>query len=228
RERARHDKTLAVIGEIKRRSPSKGELAPDLDPAATAAAYEAGGAACLSVLTDGPYFGGSVDDLQRARAATELTPVLRKDFVIDPDQVYESRGIGADAILLICAAIPDDGVLRDLRDLACELDLGVLVETHDGAELDRALACGATVVGVNARDLGTFDEDLSLGEQLAARIPNDVLAVAESAIREVDDAQRMADAGFDAVLVGEALVRASDPGALLRGMASIPTRARRS
>ncbi|MCJ7436853.1 MAG: indole-3-glycerol phosphate synthase TrpC, partial [Acidimicrobiia bacterium] len=208
RDRARAQGRLGVIAEMKRRSPSKGELAPDLDPIATATAYEAGGATCLSVLTDGPFFGGSVADLQHARAAAANTPVLRKDFTIDADQVYETRGIGADAILLIVAALPDDALLRDLHALATELCLAVLVEAHDEAELERAVEAGATIVGVNARDLATFAEDLSVGERLVARLPRTVLGVAESAIRSVEDAQRMADAGFDAVLVGEALVRA--------------------
>jgi indole-3-glycerol phosphate synthase len=226
RERARGAGTLGVIAEIKRRSPSKGELAPDLDAGRTAAAYEAGGATCLSVLTDGPFFGGSVRDLQDARAATSATPVLRKDFTIDPDQVYETRGIGADAILLIVAAIPDDTMLGDLHTLALELGLDVLVEAHDEAELDRALAIRATCIGVNARDLETFSEDLGVAERLVARMSADVLAVAESAIRDVADARRVADAGFDAVLVGEALVRAPDPAALARELAAVPTTAR--
>jgi indole-3-glycerol phosphate synthase len=226
RARSRDAGMLAVIAEIKRRSPSKGDLAPDLDPVATAAAYEAGGAACLSVLTDAPYFGGSVGDLQAARDAAGATPVLRKDFTIDPDQVYETRGIGADAMLLIMAAIPDDEVLRDLHTLARELDLDVLVETHDEAELERALNLGATCVGVNARSLETFAEDLGVSERLVARIPNEVIAVAESAIREVEDARRVADAGFDAVLVGEALVRSPDPTALVRDLSSVPAAGR--
>jgi indole-3-glycerol phosphate synthase len=212
--------TLGVIAEIKRRSPSKGDLAPDLDPALTAKAYAAGGASCLSVLTDGPWFGGTVDDLVAARAACEL-PVLRKDFTIDEVQVYEARAMGADALLLIIAALPDDAVLRDLHDLALGLGLAVLVETHDDAELERALALGARIVGVNARNLGTFAEDLGIGERLAARLPADVVAVAESAIRSVDDAARMAAAGFDAVLVGEMLVRAPDATAAVRGLAGI-------
>src|SRR3954470_14599928 len=162
--------TLGVVAEIKRRSPSKGELAPDLDPALTAKAYAAGGASCLSVLTDQPWFGGTIDDLVAARAACEL-PVLRKDFTIDEVQVYETRAIGADAILLIVAALPDDGLLRDLHELAVGLGLGVLVETHDDAELERALALGAHIVGVNARNLGTFAEDLGVGERLPAPGP---------------------------------------------------------
>ena len=175
-----------VVAEIKRRSPSKGDLAPELDPALTAKAYTAGGAACLSVLTDLPWFGGTVDDLQTARAACEL-PVLRKDFTIDEVQVYEARAIGADALLLIVAALPDDALLRDLHELAVGIGLAVLVETHDDAELERALGIGARIVGVNARNLGTFAEDLTIGERLASRVPPDVVAIAESAIRSVDD-----------------------------------------
>ena len=217
----RADARNAVIGELKRRSPSKGELAPDLDPAPTAKAYEAGGAAALSVLTDRPYFGGQVADLQAARAATQL-PVLRKDFTIDEIQVYEARAIEADAVLLICAAIPDDVLLADLHTLALELGLAVLVEAHDEREIDRALRAGARIVGVNSRDLTTFDEDLGVGAALSARIPAAVIAVAESAIRVPADAERMGAAGFDAVLVGEALVRAGDPTALVRDFSAAP------
>jgi indole-3-glycerol phosphate synthase len=217
--------TIGVIAEIKRRSPSKGDLAPDLDPAATAKAYAAGGASCLSVLTDGPWFGGTIADLEAARGECPL-PALRKDFTVDEVQVYETRAIGADAILLIVAALPDDAHLADLHALATELGLAVLVETHDDVELERALACGARIVGVNARNLGTFDEDLSVGERLAARLPADVLAVAESAIRSVDDAERMAAAGFDAVLVGEMLVKAPDATEAVRGLADVRRRGR--
>jgi indole-3-glycerol phosphate synthase len=221
----RTDGSVAIIAEIKRRSPSKGMLAPDLDAGATAKTYEHGGAAALSVLTDGPYFGGSVSDLQEARAATEL-PVLRKDFTIDEVQVYEARAIGADAILLIAAAIPDDEVLADLHALAHDLGLGVLVETHDDREIGRALEAGALVIGVNSRDLATFAEDLGVAEGLASMIPADVVAVAESAVRTPTDARRMAAAGFDAVLVGEALVRAGDAAALVRDLAAAPVRRR--
>jgi len=222
----RLDGRLAVIGEIKRRSPSKGSLAPDLDPAVVAKAYETGGAAALSVLTDQPFFGGSVDDLRTARATVEL-PALRKDFTIDETQVYESRAVGADAVLLIVAALPDDALLAGLRRLAEEIGIVALVEAHDDAELDRALAGGATVVGLNARDLGTFGEDLGLSERLVQRIPADVVAVAESAIRSAEDAGRMADVGYDAVLVGEALVRSHDPIALVQAMSSHSVQPRR-
>jgi indole-3-glycerol phosphate synthase len=217
----RADGRVGVIGELKRRSPSKGDLAPDLDPGPTAKAYETGGAVALSVLTDQPYFGGMVADLQAAKAATTL-PCLRKDFTIDEVQIYEARAIGADAILLIVAAIPDDSLLVDLHALALDLDLGVLIEAHDGHEVGRALAAGAQVIGINSRDLSTFAEDLGVATGLSSLVPPEVVAVAESAIRSVDDARRVAAAGFDAVLVGEALVRADDPTALVRDLASAP------
>jgi indole-3-glycerol phosphate synthase len=212
--------TLGVVAEIKRRSPSKGDLAPGLDAAATATAYAEGGASCLSVLTDQRFFGGSVDDLQTARASCEL-PVLRKDFVIDEVQVFETRAVGADALLLIVAAIPDDALLADLHALAVELALAVLVEVHDLEELERALAMGARIVGINARDLGTFDEDLGVGERIVSTVPPEVIAIAESAIRSRDDASRMAGAGFDAVLVGEMLVKSDDAAAEVRELASL-------
>jgi indole-3-glycerol phosphate synthase len=218
----RLDGRLAVVAEIKRRSPSKGDLAPDLVPADTARAYEAGGAACLSVLTDRPYFGGDLDDLRAARDATAL-PALRKDFTVDVLQVLEARAAGADAVLLIVAALPDDGLLRELHVDATALGLAVVVEVHDEAELDRALAVNPRILGVNARNLGDFGEDLSIGEQLAKRIPDDVVAVAESAIRSVEDARRMAAAGYDAVLVGEALVRAADPTRFVHDLTAIET-----
>jgi indole-3-glycerol phosphate synthase len=215
----RTDGTLAVIGEIKRRSPSKGDLAPDLDPAVSAKAYEAGGAAALSVLTDRPFFGGSIDDLRAARDATAL-PVLRKDFVLADIQVYETRAVGADAMLLIVAAFRDDAYLRDLHDLARDLGLAVLVEAHDAAELERAVDLGASIVGVNSRSLQTFAEDLDGAVALAGALPSSVIAVGESSVRSAPDAARVAAAGFNAVLVGEALVRASDPTALVRSLAA--------
>jgi indole-3-glycerol phosphate synthase len=221
----RADGALAVIGELKRRSPSKGDLAPGLDPGPVGKAYEAGGAAALSVLTDQHYFGGAVADLQAARAATTL-PCLRKDFTIDEVQVYEARAICADAILLIVAAIPDDELLADLHLLAIALGMDVLVEAHDARELERALAAGAQVVGINSRDLSTFAEDLGSAAGLSAMIPPDVIAVAESAIRSTDDARGMGAAGFDAILVGEALVRAEDPTGLVREMTTTPVNRR--
>lgn len=213
----RSDGRVAVIGELKRRSPSKGPLALDLDPGPTAKSYEAGGASALSVLTDGPFFGGAVEDLVSAREATAL-PVLRKDFMIDEIQLFEARAIGADAVLLIATALPDDSLLADLYQAAIELGLGVLVEAHDEHEIDRALAAGAAIVGVNNRDLATFAEDLGVGERLASRLPGSVVGVAESAVRAPADAVRLGAVGFDAVLVGEALVRADDPTSLVRDL----------
>lgn len=222
----RDDGTTAVIAEIKRRSPSKGELAPDLDPGVTAKDYERGGAAAVSVLTDREFFGGSVDDLQTVTASISL-PVLRKDFTIDEVQVYETRAIGADAILLILSALPDDEVVRDLQDLAWSLGLSVLVEAHDAPEVDRAIAVGARIVGVNARNLSTFDEHLDLVAELGGRIPAEAVAVAESAIRRPEDAAQMAAAGFDAVLVGEALVRADDAVGLVGALGAAPVATRK-
>jgi indole-3-glycerol phosphate synthase len=193
----------------------------DFRPADIARSYALGGAACLSVLTDIDFFKGADAYLQQARDACTL-PVLRKDFTVDALQIDEARAMGADAVLLIVAAL-DDARLRDLHAHARDRGLAVLVEVHDAAELDRALAIEPHIVGVNARDLSTFAEDLSTGEQMIATIPADTIAVAESAIRRVDDAERMAAAGFDAVLVGEALVRADDPAALVRAFASVPT-----
>jgi indole-3-glycerol phosphate synthase len=216
----RPDGRVAVIAEIKRKSPSKGPLAPDLDAAATAARYAAGGAAALSVLTDRPYFDGSLADLRAARAAVGL-PVLRKDFTVDPLQLHEARAAGADAILLIVAALPDDALLADLQALATELGLAALVEADDEAGVERALVAGARIVGVTNRNLRDFGEDLSTGTRLAALIPSVVVAVAESAIRSVDDARAMAEAGFSAVLVGEHLVRSPDPEAAVAALAAV-------
>jgi indole-3-glycerol phosphate synthase len=217
----RPDGRVAVVAEIKRRSPSKGDLAPDLDAATTARLYEAGGAAALSVLTDTSFFGGTIADLQVARETTAL-PALRKDFVIDEIQVFESRGVGADALLLIVAALPDDALLADLHALALEVGLSALVETHDEREVERAVAVGARIVGVNSRSLETFAEDLAVAERLASLLPAETVRVAESAVRTVDDARRMAEVGFDAVLVGEALVRSSDAAGLVASMAALP------
>ncbi|MBI2168712.1 MAG: indole-3-glycerol phosphate synthase TrpC [Actinobacteria bacterium] len=208
---------VAVIAEIKRRSPSKGELALDLDAATTAKAYEAGGAAALSVLTDDRYFGGSLDDLRAARAVTDV-PVLRKDFTLDALQVIEARAAGADAVLLIVAALPDDSVLRELREVAEGLGMAALVEADDEASVERALASGATVIGVTNRNLRTFGEDFQAGERLAQRLPAEVTRVAESAIRSVDDAERMAASGYHALLVGEHLVRSADPQAAVAAL----------
>ena len=207
---------LAVVAEVKRRSPSRGDLAADLDPAKVAVAYAAGGATCLSVLTDVRFFGGSAADLAAARRAVEL-PVLRKDFTVSEADVCDARLMGADAVLLIVAALADEELVR-LRLLAAELGLAALVEVHDEAELERALDAGADLVGVNQRDLFTFEVDLHRAERLASRIPPAVVTVAESGVRDGSDAARLARAGFDAVLVGEALVCAPDRAAAVRSL----------
>lgn len=209
---------LAVIAEVKRRSPSRGPLAPDLDPAAVARAYRAGGAACLSVLTDADYFGGSPADLRAARRAVPL-PVLRKDFTVCAADVCDARLMGADAVLLIVAAL-GDGELGTLLRLAGEVGLDALVEVHDDGELERALALGARLVGVNQRDLATFEVDPERAVAMAGRIPPEVVAVAESGITGPDDAARLAAAGYQAILVGESVLRAGDRAsavAALRG-----------
>ena len=207
---------LAVIAEVKRRSPSKGALAETLDPAALAVAYAKGGASGLSVLTDEEFFAGSVADLRAARGATAL-PVLRKDFTVDARDVADARLMGADAVLLI-AAVLDQLELIEFADLAAELHLDVLVEVHDEPELEQALEAGATLVGVNQRDLFTFEVDQDRAERMAKAIPGGVVKVAESGIRDAAAAQRLAAAGYDAILVGESLVTAIDPAATLAAM----------
>lgn len=216
---------LAVIAEVKRRSPSKGALAVELDPAAVGSAYVRGGAACLSVLTDTDFFGGSPSDLAAARRAAGV-PVLRKDFTVAPADVCDARCMGADAVLLIVAAL-EDAELKELFLLADRLELDALVEVHDGDELDRALALGAHMVGVNQRDLSTFEVDEKRALALAPRIPADVIAVAESGVRGPDDARRLAAAGYDAVLVGEGAVTAADRAAAVRALCGHPIGARR-
>ena len=212
----RSDEEIAVIAEIKRRSPSMGEMAPDLDPAVLAKAYADGGAAALSVLTDSDYFGGSPDDLAAARAAVDV-PVLRKDFTVCEGDVRAARAMGADAVLLIVAAL-SDSELRRFHAVTTELGMAALVEVHDQAELDRALAVDARVVGVNQRDLHTFSVDHESALRLAASIPSDIVRVAESGVRDATDAQRLRDAGYDAVLVGQTLVTAGDPASVVRSL----------
>ena len=204
----------AVIAEVKRRSPSKGDLRAGLDPARLAADYERGGARALSVLTDAEWFGGSAEDLRRARDASAL-PVLRKDFTVDPRDVVDARLMGADCVLLIAAAL-DSAELAELSGLARDIGLDCLVEVHDEAELERALACGASLVGVNQRDLYTFEVDQARAVRVAGAIPDGVVRVAESGIRGRDDVTALADAGYHAVLVGETLVTAADPEAAVR------------
>jgi indole-3-glycerol phosphate synthase len=200
---------LGVIAEIKRRSPSKGDLAPDLDPAALASLYREGGATCLSVLTDVEHFGGSPDDLSAARGAVDI-PVLRKDFTVSDADVCDARIMGADCVLLIVAALSDDELGR-FMGLARDLDLSVLVEVHDEPELDRAVAVGADIVGINQRDLVTFEVDTHRAERMAPLVPHGAVKVAESGVRNAVDAARLAAAGYDAVLVGESLVTSGDP-----------------
>ncbi len=204
-----HEDGLSVIAEIKRRSPSRGDLALDLEPGELARAYEAGAATCLSVLTDEDHFGGSPDDLRAAREACRL-PVLRKDFTVDLRDVADARIMGADAVLLIVAALDDLELVR-FHELATMLHMAALVEVHDVAELDRALACGATLIGVNQRDLTTFEIDRTLAIRMAPFFPAGVIKVAESGVRGAEDAMGLAAAGYDAVLVGESLVTSSDP-----------------
>jgi indole-3-glycerol phosphate synthase len=205
---------IAVIAEIKRASPSKGALAPDLDAAQLARTYEASGAAALSVLTDREFFRGAPADLAAARTATAL-PVLRKDFTVGPADVLDARSMGADAVLLIAAALSPEEML-ELAALADSVGLDALIEVHDEAEAERALTGGATLIGVNQRDLFSFDVDPARALRVAAMLPAGVVRVAESGIRDGDDVRRLAAAGFDAVLVGEALVTSPDPGAALR------------
>lgn len=205
---------IAVIAEIKRASPSRGVLASDLDAARQAAIYEAAGARAVSVLTEPHHFRGSLVDLEAARAACAL-PVLRKDFLTEEWEIWEARAHGADAVLLI-AALLDVTALRGLRMLAEELGMAALVEAHDEAEVDAALASGATLLGINNRDLRTFQVDLGTTVRLMDRVPHDVLVVSESGIATRDDVRRVADAGARAVLVGESLVRDPDPAARLR------------
>ncbi|MFL2987389.1 MAG: indole-3-glycerol phosphate synthase TrpC [Candidatus Poriferisodalaceae bacterium] len=200
---------LSVIAEVKRRSPSKGDLFADLDPAVLAEQYMRGGAACLSVLTDWPNFGGSSRDLEEARSAVEL-PVLRKDFTVHERDVLDARLMGADAILLIVAALSPDE-LATFFDLARALGMDALVEVHDENELQMALSVGADLVGINQRDLFTFEVDHERAVRMAKLIPDHVVGVAESGVRGPEDAKALSEAGYKAILVGETLVVSDDP-----------------
>ena len=215
---------LALIAECKRRSPGAGSIRPGLDPAALTRGYARAGAAALSVLTDGGFFEGSLDDLAAAKAATSI-PVLRKDFTLDPLQVVEARAAGADAVLLIVRILSDQALAR-LSGEARGLGLGVLVEVHDRAELERALAIGPEIVGINNRDLATFRTDLRTTLELIEDVPEHVLVVSESGIRGPKDAAMLGDAGVHAILVGETILKAADPDEAAQSLASVPRRER--
>ncbi len=208
----------AVIAEIKRASPSKGLIRADFAPTEIAASYARGGAACLSVLTDQDFFQGSDDYLRQARGACTL-PVLRKDFIVDPYQVIEARAIGADAILLICAAL-DQQELSALYQLARSLELDVLIEAHDRSELEQATACGARLIGINNRNLRTFETRLQTTIELREQVPESAIVVTESGIQSDVDVALMRSHGVHAFLVGEAFMRAADPGTALRTLFS--------
>ena len=205
-----------MIAEIKRRSPSKGDLNPRLNPVELARTYESCGASAMSVLTDAPHFGGSVEDLQAARGACAL-PVIRKDFTVDPRDVCDARLMGADCVLLIAAAL-DDRELGEMHALALSIGLDALVEIHDETELDRALQVGATLIGVNQRDLVTFAVDHERALRMAPLMPAGVVRVAESGVRNGQDAVDLRRAGYHAVLVGESLVTAADTCASLKDL----------
>jgi len=207
---------LGLIAEVKRASPSAGPIAAEADPVAVAQAYERGGAHAISVLTDERFFGGRLDDLRAVRAAVGL-PVLRKDFTVHESQIYEASCAGADAVLLIVAALEQEELVRFLAVAeACQLD--ALVEVHTLEELDRALETDARIIGINNRNLSTFKVDLAVTEELAEQVPDEVLLISESGIRVPEDARRAFDAGANALLVGEALMRSGDPEAAIRGL----------
>lgn len=206
---------INIIAEFKRRSPSKGIIREGANPIEIARAYQAGGAVAMSVLTEEDYFAGSLDDLKQVKATVDL-PVLRKDFIVDEYQVYESAVAGADAILLIVAALDDDLLLRLRRLAEDELGMDALVEVHTSEEMKRAAACGAKLIGVNNRDLRTFEVSLETSLSLAREAPKDALLISESGLKNSDDLQRLYDAGYRGFLIGETLMRAEDPEQALR------------
>jgi indole-3-glycerol phosphate synthase len=216
RQALRSGEGIACIAEFKRKSPSAGWINEKAFLEPTVRAYEAGGASAVSVLTDGPFFAGHLEDLDEARLACKL-PIFRKDFVVDGYQLVEALASGADAALLIVAAL-DDATLKELLRVAGELRLEVMVETHDAEEVRRAIDVGAEIIGINNRDLRTFTVDRELASRLRPSIPADRIVVAESGIRDAADVARLRDAGVDAILVGETLMRAADPAAALRGL----------
>jgi indole-3-glycerol phosphate synthase len=207
---------IRVIAECKRRSPSRGVLRRDYDAAAIARSYEAAGAAAISVLTEPAFFDGSLEDLRRVRGSVSL-PVLRKDFIVTRYQIDETRATGADAVLLIAAAL-DDPALADLLRTAAEAGLAALVEVHEDVEVERALGAGATLVGVNSRNLRTLEVDVAIFDRIAARLPAHVIAVAESGLTTADDLFRLHALRYDAFLIGERLVTQADPGAALAAL----------
>jgi len=209
---------IRVVAEVKKASPSRGVIREDFDPVAIARAYAGNGAAALSVLTDREWFQGGLDHLDAVRKAVNL-PILRKDFTLDPYHVYEARRHGADAVLLI-AALLDDGALKDLMSLAQSLRMCAVVEVHDAPELERALKAGSKVVGINNRDLVTFETDLAVTDRLLPAIPREVVRISESGIQTHAQVAALAAAGADAVLVGESLMRSADVGAALKALVS--------
>ncbi|MEZ5176214.1 MAG: indole-3-glycerol phosphate synthase TrpC [Acidimicrobiia bacterium] len=207
---------LSVIAEIKRRSPSAGAIATDLDPAGLAVAYQAGGADAISVLTEPEFFGGSLDDLTAVRAAVSV-PVLRKDFTRSSSQIWEARAAGADAVLLIVAALTDQALVEMLAT-ASKARMAAIVEAHTVDEARRAVGVGAQIIGVNNRDLTTFEVDLGVAERVAQVLPPSAVTIGESGVSNLEGAQRMERAGYDAILVGEALVRGDDPALLVASL----------
>ena len=207
---------LSVVAEIKRRSPSAGDIDTTLDPVTQAQKYVAGGASAISVLTEPDFFGGSLADLSAVKAVVDV-PVLRKDFTLDAAQIWEARAAGADAVLLIVAAL-SEMLLSELIGVAGQVGVDAIVEAHTADEVRVAVAAGAQIIGVNNRDLGTFVTDLSVAESVADLLPQGIVTIAESGVSDVDGARRMRNAGYDAILVGEALVRSKDPAAFVAAL----------